>query len=67
MKIKGIKRGKIIEISEEINIADGSEIMIEIEVVYEKKPWPAKAGTAKGLIEISEDFDEPLEEFKGYM
>ncbi|WGV27907.1 hypothetical protein [Halotia branconii] len=33
MKIKGIKRGKIIEISEELNIPDGTEIMIEIEVI----------------------------------
>ncbi|MCT7949967.1 DUF2281 domain-containing protein [Ancylothrix sp. C2] len=64
MKVKGIKQGKIIEMYEEINIADGSEIVIEIEGVYEKKRWPAKAGNAKGLIEISEDFDEPVEEFK---
>ena len=26
-----------------------------------------KAGSAKGLIEIGPDFDEPLEEFKPYM
>lgn len=26
-----------------------------------------KAGSAKGLIEISPDFDEPLEDFKPYM
>lgn len=32
-----------------------------------KKRRPAKAGSAKGLIEISEDFDEPLEDFKEYM
>lgn len=67
MKVKGIKRGKIIEMSEEINIADGSEVVIEIEGVYEKKRWPAKAGTAKGLIEISDDFDEPLEEFNDHI
>lgn len=24
-------------------------------------------GSAKGMIEISEDFDEPLEDFKNYM
>ena len=30
MKIKGIKRGKNIEISEEINIPDGQELIIEI-------------------------------------
>lgn len=26
-----------------------------------------RAGSAKGLIEISDDFDEPLEDFKDYM
>lgn len=26
-----------------------------------------KAGTAKGLVIISDDFDEPLEDFKEYM
>lgn len=32
------------------------------------KPKPApKAGSAKGLIEIGPDFDEPLEDFKPYM
>ena len=30
------------------------------------KPAP-KAGSAKGLIEIGPDFDEPLEDFKPYM
>jgi len=30
MKIKGIKRGKNIEILEEINVPDGQEILIEI-------------------------------------
>ena len=31
--------------------------------------WPGYpyAGSAKGLIEISDDFDEPLEELKEYM
>lgn len=32
-----------------------------------KKRWPASAGTAKGLVTMSDDFDEPLEEFKDYM
>jgi hypothetical protein len=31
-----------------------------------KKPAP-KAGSAKGLIHIAPDFDEPLEDFKPYM
>jgi hypothetical protein len=32
-----------------------------------KKRRPAKAGSAKGLVTIADDFDEPLEEFKDYM
>ena len=32
MKIKGIKRGKQIELLEEINIPDGTEISMELEV-----------------------------------
>ncbi len=32
MKIKGIKRGKQIELLEEINIPDGTEIYVEVEV-----------------------------------
>lgn len=31
-----------------------------------KKPAP-KAGSAKGLIHIASDFEEPLEDFKPYM
>ena len=31
------------------------------------KRYPAKVGSAKGLVWISDDFDEPLEEFKEYM
>lgn len=32
-----------------------------------KKRRPAKAGSAKGLVTIADDFDEPLEDFKDYM
>jgi hypothetical protein len=31
-----------------------------------KKSENRKAGLAKGLIEMKEDFDEPLEDFKDY-
>ncbi|NEO27281.1 MAG: type II toxin-antitoxin system prevent-host-death family antitoxin [Kamptonema sp. SIO4C4] len=31
------------------------------------KRYPAKAGSAKGMVWMSDDFDEPLEEFKEYM
>ena len=140
MKIKGIKRGQIIELLEEVNVPDNSEIIIEIssnqlnskhqkrkriqellghwekteeffQILSELKPnnntffqdkevqqktievlingeeamiknneqavvkltmkSPVKrrrqAGSAKGLVTISDDFDAPLEEFKEYM
>jgi hypothetical protein len=41
-----------------------------IESIAEKKPSEKptpKAGSAKGLIHIGPDFDEPLEDFKPYM
>jgi len=28
---------------------------------------PRKAGLAKGLIEMKDDFDEPLDDFEGYL
>lgn len=140
MKIKGIKQGKVIELLEELNIPDGSEVLVEIQnaqgasqegkrkrlhelleswegkeeflellmelgkkrhISAEMKPTtskvievaiggeevvikrdnqpdvklvstlpvkrPRKAGSAKGLVKISDDFDEPLEDFKDYM
>lgn len=80
MKVKGVKRGQVIELLEKINIPDGVEIVIEVQDVGTvngdageetteeiKKRRPAKAGSAKGLIQMSDDFDAPLEEFKDYM
>ncbi len=32
MKVKGIKRGQTIELLEEINIPDGTEITLEVEI-----------------------------------
>lgn len=37
------------------------ETLTEIPTIYRK------AGSAEGLIQISDDFDEPLDEFKDYM
>ncbi len=33
----------------------------------EEKPFKRKAGTLKGMFQMSGDFDEPLEDFKDYM
>lgn len=53
---------------EEIIITkDNKPVVKLVPVSSVKKRWPAKAGSAKGLVTISDDFDEPLEDFKDYM
>jgi len=63
MQIKGIKRGNIIEISENLNIPDGSEVLIEVPEASppKKQHRPPLFGSDRGLITTSDDFDEPLE------
>lgn len=54
--------------------ADGEEIVItkddgsgfKIIPFPHKRPYP-KFGSAEGLIEMSDDFDEPFEHFEEYM
>lgn len=36
-------------------------------ILQEKAQMERKAGLAKGLIQMKEDFDEPLDDFKEYM
>jgi len=55
---------------EEVIITEGEQpvaqiIATSIKQLKEKKK--IKAGSAKGLIEIADDFDEPLEDFEEYM
>ena len=53
--------------------ANGKEVIIfrndgtsfQIIPVAVEKPYP-KFGSARGLVEMSDDFDEPLEDFKEY-
>ncbi len=53
---------------EEIIITKDEQPVVKLtSVTQETKRRPAKAGSAKGLITISDDFDEPLEDFKDYM
>ncbi len=55
-------------------VASGEEIMItrddgkvfKLVLVMPTKPYP-KFGSAKGLIAMSDDFDELLDDFKEYM
>ena len=63
--------GELIEAAingEEIVISQDNQPLVKLVVIPQpKKRWPSKAGSAKGMVWISEDFDEPLEEFKEYM
>ncbi len=55
-------------------VAGGEEVVItkddgsgfKIIPFFYKRPYP-KFGSAAGLIEMSDDFDEPLEDFGEYM
>jgi antitoxin (DNA-binding transcriptional repressor) of toxin-antitoxin stability system len=51
---------------EEVIIAKGNKPVAKLVLLDELKP-KRKLGSAKGKIKISEDFDEPLEDFKDYM
>ncbi len=49
---------------EEIILLRGNLPVAKITSIDVRKRRPAKAGSAKGLVWMSEDFDEPLEEFR---
>ncbi len=51
---------------EEVLIMRDDGTAFKIVPIMQTKPYP-KFGSAKGLIKISDDFDEPLEDFKEYM
>lgn len=51
---------------EEIVIAKDEEHVVKLVPISRAKPHP-QFGSAKGLISISDDFDEPLEDFAEYM
>ncbi|MBD2522715.1 type II toxin-antitoxin system Phd/YefM family antitoxin [Nostoc sp. FACHB-133] len=51
---------------EEIIIIKDNQPLVKLTPVPPLKHHP-KYGSAKGLITISDDFDEPLEDFKEYM
>jgi prevent-host-death family protein len=66
------KLRKLIEAAmrgEEIAITQDNQPVVKLVGIppANKKRWPSKAGSAKGMVWMSDDFDEPLEEFKEYM
>nr|AUN37150.1 hypothetical protein [uncultured bacterium] len=50
----------------EVVISKDEQPIIKLVPVSENKPR-RRAGSARGLIKMSDDFDQPLENFKGYM
>lgn len=54
----------LVESGEEVIIIKEDGSSYKIISMNKKRP---RFGSAKGLIEISDDFDEPLEDFKEYM
>jgi prevent-host-death family protein len=51
---------------QEVVITRNDEPVVKLVPVL-KSNSRRKAGTAKGMISIAEDFDEPLEDFREYM
>ena len=51
---------------QEIVITRNDEPVLKLVPVL-KTPLRRKAGSAKGMISMTEDFDEPLEDFREYM
>ena len=51
---------------EEVVISKDDQHIVKLVPVSTVKPRP-QFGSAKGLITMSEDFDEPLEDFEDYM
>lgn len=51
---------------EEVILTEGGEPVAKIIPISRVKPQ-RQFGSAKGLITIAEDFDEPLEDFREYM
>ena len=56
---------KVVE-GEDVVIARGNKPIVKLVLIDKFKP-KRRLGTAKGKIKISDDFDEPLEDFKEYM
>ena len=58
--IDAAMRGEVVLITTEV------ERTVQL-VPVERNKRPRRPGSAKGLIEIADDFDEPLDEFREYM
>lgn len=52
---------------EEVAIAKDNQPVVKLVALPKKDKPNRKAGSAKGMVWMSDNFDEPLEEFKEYM
>jgi prevent-host-death family protein len=51
---------------EDVILTDGGEPVAKI-IPITRAQGPRQFGSAKGLIRMADDFDEPLEDFREYM
>ena len=51
---------------EEVIIAKRDKPLVKL-IIYKENTPERKIGTAKGLVKMEDDFDEPLKEFQEYM
>ena len=61
---------KLLEIAstgEEIIITENNQPMVKLVSIKKDKKRPSLFGSDKDIISISDDFDEPLEDFRDYM
>ena len=52
---------------EEVIIAKGNKPLVKLVVLPEAQQERRLGGAAAAIISIADDFDEPLDEFAGYM
>jgi hypothetical protein len=64
--ITGHFDGKVIVPDEPVNLAPGQRLLLHIEPAEQKSPQVIRPGSAAGQIEISEDFDVPLDDMSEY-
>ncbi|MEG4067554.1 DUF2281 domain-containing protein [Microcoleus sp. Pol11C2] len=68
-----MKQKKLLELIEatirggEIAITQDNRPVVKLVVIPKQAKRNRQAGSAKGMVWMSDDFDEPLEEFNEYM
>jgi antitoxin (DNA-binding transcriptional repressor) of toxin-antitoxin stability system len=52
---------------EVVILKDNHPVVKLMPMLPEQKRWPAKAGSAIGLVTLSADFEEPIADFEDYL